>query len=164
MVKDELWATPRSGKTSDEDPAAWQKRKDAGDVSTMPLTLQVKGSRIEDQVAESWSSPQSRDFRSGHPDRREDPGRSKNLNDQQGVVNAKLNPRWVETLMGLPIGWTRPGCNDPRHPLDPTRDRSEDVTVDNRTDELRMLGNGVVPAAAELAFRTLLGRFGCRPG
>jgi hypothetical protein len=73
----------------------------------------------------------------------------------------KLNPRWVETLMGLPVGWTRPGCDDPRHPLDPARDRSEDKTVDNRTDELRMLGNGVVPATAELAFRTLLGRFGC---
>ena len=30
------------------------------------------------------------------------------------------------------------------------------VTCDNRTDELRLLGNGVVPATAELAFRTLL--------
>jgi len=30
------------------------------------------------------------------------------------------------------------------------------VTTDNRTDELRLLGNGVVPATAERAFRTLL--------
>ena len=30
------------------------------------------------------------------------------------------------------------------------------VTCDNRTDELRLLGNGVVPATASLAFRTLL--------
>ena len=30
------------------------------------------------------------------------------------------------------------------------------VTSDNRTDELRLLGNGVVPATAERAFRTLL--------
>ena len=29
------------------------------------------------------------------------------------------------------------------------------TTCDNRTDELRLLGNGVVPATAELAFRTL---------
>lgn len=29
------------------------------------------------------------------------------------------------------------------------------ITCDNRTDELRLLGNGVVPATAELAFRTL---------
>ena len=32
------------------------------------------------------------------------------------------------------------------------------VTCDNRTDELRLLGNGVVPATAELAFRTLLAK------
>jgi len=30
------------------------------------------------------------------------------------------------------------------------------VSCDNRTDELRLLGNGVVPATAELAFRTLI--------
>jgi len=30
------------------------------------------------------------------------------------------------------------------------------ITCDNRTDELRLLGNGVVPATAERAFRTLL--------
>lgn len=32
--------------------------------------------------------------------------------------------------------------------------------VDNRTDELRLLGNGVVPATAERAFRVLWGRVG----
>lgn len=32
------------------------------------------------------------------------------------------------------------------------------VACDNRTDELRLLGNGVVPATAELAFRTLFQR------
>jgi hypothetical protein len=30
------------------------------------------------------------------------------------------------------------------------------VTCDNRTDELRLLGNGVVPATAERAFRSLM--------
>jgi DNA (cytosine-5)-methyltransferase 1 len=34
------------------------------------------------------------------------------------------------------------------------------VTSDNRTDELRLLGNGVVPATAALAFRTLAARLG----
>ena len=33
------------------------------------------------------------------------------------------------------------------------------VSCDNRTDELRLLGNGVVPATAALAFRTLMDRF-----
>jgi hypothetical protein len=30
------------------------------------------------------------------------------------------------------------------------------ISYDNRTDELRLLGNGVVPATAEKAFRTLM--------
>jgi hypothetical protein len=30
-----------------------------------------------------------------------------------GVKTAKLNPRWVETLMGVPIGWTMPSCTSP---------------------------------------------------
>jgi hypothetical protein len=29
-------------------------------------------------------------------------------------ANGKLNPRWVETLMGLPIGWTMPSCTSPQ--------------------------------------------------
>jgi hypothetical protein len=32
------------------------------------------------------------------------------LNSQAG---GKLNPRWVETLMGLPVGWTMPSCVSP---------------------------------------------------
>lgn len=30
----------------------------------------------------------------------------------QTQAKGKLNPRWVETLMGLPIGWTMPSCAD----------------------------------------------------
>ena len=25
----------------------------------------------------------------------------------------RLNPRWVETLMGVPVGWTTPSCASP---------------------------------------------------
>jgi hypothetical protein len=34
------------------------------------------------------------------------------------------------------------------------------VSCDNRTDELRLLGNGVLPATAELAFKTLMKQIG----
>lgn len=34
------WATPRSGKTTDENSETWKARNQAGDVATMPLTLQ----------------------------------------------------------------------------------------------------------------------------
>jgi hypothetical protein len=30
------------------------------------------------------------------------------------AAGGKLNPRWVETLMGLPIGWTMPSCTSPQ--------------------------------------------------
>jgi len=29
------------------------------------------------------------------------------------ICSGKLNPRWVETLMGLPVGWTMPSCASP---------------------------------------------------
>lgn len=40
--QEQLWATPRSGKVTDENQEAWQKRKDAGADCTPPLTLQAK--------------------------------------------------------------------------------------------------------------------------
>ena len=30
-----------------------------------------------------------------------------------GSRPGSLNPRWVETLMGLPVGWTMPSCASP---------------------------------------------------
>lgn len=57
---------------------------------------------------------------------------------------ARVNyARWVETLMGLPVGWTMPSADLDNPPID---------QVDNRTDELRLCGNGVVPQSAEAAF------------
>jgi hypothetical protein len=66
------WATPRAGKTTDENPETWALRQAKGDVATMPLTAQVKNH-----------------------------------------TSGKLNSRWVETLMGLPVGWTMPSCASP---------------------------------------------------
>jgi hypothetical protein len=60
-----------------------------------------------------WATPQTRDHRSGDSERFQNPDRSKNLNDQMLAQNAKLNPRWVEPLMGLPIGWVMPSCMSP---------------------------------------------------
>lgn len=64
--------------------------------------------------------------------------------DISETSKAKLNPAWVEQLMDLPKNWTQlSGVTDPQ---------------ENRIDRLRLLGNGVVPATAEKAFRTLLRR------
>lgn len=52
------------------------------------------------------------------------------------LVDGKLNPEFVEYMMGLPVGW---------------------VTQANlsRAQQLKMLGNGVVPQQAELALELL---------
>jgi hypothetical protein len=36
-----------------------------------------------------------------------------NINGSHLESLGKLNPRWVETLMGLPVGWTMPSCASP---------------------------------------------------
>jgi hypothetical protein len=128
-----LWATPRSGKTTDENPETWALRQAKGDVATMPLTAQVKawatpkasdpqhsGPNMRDsagnyalpaQVTKQWATPQLQD---GH-NINQDSTTHKTIPAQLTKMNAagKLNPRWVETLMGLPVGWTMPSCASP---------------------------------------------------
>ena len=99
--RQESWATPRAGKTTDENPETWAKRQAQGDVATMPLTAQVK----------CWATPTARDHKSGRGQEERD---YKELTPMvERTQSGKLNPRWVETLMGLPVGWTMPSCAYP---------------------------------------------------
>ena len=101
-----LWPTPRNGKTTDESEEAWTKRRDAGNVSTPPLTLAVK----------MWPTASARDWKDSpgmartgtNPD-----GSTRDREDQlarrvYGETNqtGSLNPAWVEWLMGYPTGHT----------------------------------------------------------
>jgi site-specific DNA-cytosine methylase len=69
-----------------------------------------------------------------------------------------------ETISGGESNIEQTECGQTQPPLGRDADGASDwmdyaelcVTCDNRTDELRLLGNGVVPATAERAFRTLL--------
>ena len=105
----ESWATPRSGKTTDENPETWAKRNEKGDVSTMPLTAQVK----------AWPTPASSGVTGGPTGLAGGSGNREKLASMLPEAEAKamgcgkLNPRWVETLMGLPVGWTMPSCASP---------------------------------------------------
>ena len=62
------------------------------------------------------------------------PGEPQHEWEPPRTIDGKLNPDWVETLMGLPVGWTGTG---------------------NRVDRLRLLGNGVAPQTAEIAWKVL---------
>jgi hypothetical protein len=126
--RQESWATPRAGKTTDENPETWAARQAKGDVATMPLTAQVKlwptitahtpdmerngpngnsGTYLAGAVKQDqWATPKANEMPTGK-------------NAQGGLSltsqnsNGKLNPRWVETLMGLPVGWVMPSCAYP---------------------------------------------------
>jgi hypothetical protein len=129
------WATPRSGKTTDENPETWALRQAKGDVATMPLGAQVKawatpkasdpqhsGPNMRDSagnyalpaqaVREQWGTPTARDHKSGQGN--EDRQYKELTPMVERQQSGKLNPRWVETLMGLPIGWTMPSCTSPQ--------------------------------------------------
>ena len=138
LVQDvKIWATPRSGKTTDENPETWQLRNDKGAVATMPLGTQVKAwatPRAEDSescgmrhgrgVADTltaqtriWPTPRTITGGAESQSRKQELGRTESGGgDLQAAVqttNGKLNPRWVETLMGLPAGWVMPSCKSP---------------------------------------------------
>ena len=91
-----LWPTPRSGKTTDETEEAWTARRDAGKVSTPPLTLAVK----------MWPTPRA----SANENRQTKPTPSQLAGTHGKSLAAEaggsLNPMWVEWLMGYPLGWT----------------------------------------------------------
>jgi hypothetical protein len=130
----QTWATPRSGKTTSEKPETWQKRKDRGDVATMPLGCQV-------DLAERsrYATPRAEDSQccGNHPGQQDSlnavvrtaPGGStpptyptptslNGLNagsstretaaifQEEPQILGSLNPEWVEWLMGWPRGWT----------------------------------------------------------
>jgi DNA (cytosine-5)-methyltransferase 1 len=99
------WATPRSGKTTDENPETWAARQAKGDVATMPLTAQVK----------CWPTICAGDYRTP-PTNSGIAGQTIMPSSEHALPKAaggKLNPRWVETLMGLPVGWVMPSCASP---------------------------------------------------
>lgn len=117
-----MFPTPRAGKTSDESEESWLKRNAAGKVATPPLSLAVrmiptltagdaKGARrvgydttnpgvtLTDFVR--LPTPTANDARNnGSPSQVEPNSAALNV-----VAGGKLNPRWVEWLMGWPIGW-----------------------------------------------------------
>jgi hypothetical protein len=135
FVHAKQWATPRSGKTTDENPETWALRQAKGDVATMPLGAQVKawatpkasdpqhsGPNMRDSagnyalpaqaVREQWGTPTARDHKSGRGNNEREYKELTPMVERQ--QSGKLNPRWVETLMGLPIGWTMPSCTSPQ--------------------------------------------------
>jgi hypothetical protein len=78
------------------------------------------GDQLPDQTAQypQWATPTTRDYKGYYPRHSQESPlyRTRNLLPDQAHSNTytgKLNPRWVETLMGLPVGWTMPSWPRP---------------------------------------------------
>jgi hypothetical protein len=96
----ESWRTPQS---SDGEGGVMEMREGAGGKY-----------KLRDHVAheeKTWATPTARDNKSG---RGNEDRQYKELTPMvERQQSGKLNPRWVETLMGVPIGWTMPSCTSP---------------------------------------------------
>jgi hypothetical protein len=66
----------------------------------------------EQAVRENWLTPKVPSGGS-QAERTTAGGGLRKLEDQTQTPTGKLNPRWVETLMGLPVGWVMPSCKSP---------------------------------------------------
>jgi hypothetical protein len=63
----------------------------------------------------SWATPATRDTQGpmGEAAQERKGNPMDTLPNQLMKNGGKLNPRWVETLMGLAVGWVMPSCTSP---------------------------------------------------
>jgi hypothetical protein len=98
-----------------------EKLHERYNVKKLPLNL-----NDQIQMKTMLPTPNQRDFRTGVPGRYEDPKRTKNVNDQMADVlppnngtktGLKLQPAFVEWMMGYPEKWTELPYLDPNTAL-----------------------------------------------
>lgn len=121
-------------------------------------------SNLNDAVA-LWPTPTRRDWRSGKASAETMGRNSRPLSE---TVGDKLNPNWVEWLMGWPIGWTaldplpaanwqawRDGNSWAADPADDGSVPRVSGKTPHRVARLKAIGNGQVPDCLALAWRIL---------
>jgi hypothetical protein len=116
------WATPQQRDFKDAEPLAkWTIRAEDQKAKGVNLHLPLPSQVMHNEEREaSWPTPRANKV---HPEITEEnrdhlANRNKSNLEEEiaghcGKTTCKLNPRWVETLMGLPIGWTMPSCKSP---------------------------------------------------
>ena len=119
------WATPRAGATDNSRPnnkggipLGDQARR--AEQWRTPTVAEEKNQNTSKQIylqnqvgatPKQWGTPTARDHKSGRGNEERE---YKELTPMvERTQSGKLNPRWVETLMGLPVGWTMPSCASP---------------------------------------------------
>ena len=107
------WATPTAGTKDHMGSSLEYYRRRSAIGKQVDLNGQV--------LIQNWTTPSTRDYKDAClkkevPIRRDGRTRMDTMPQQvhhQEQYKGKLNPRWVETLMGLPVGWTMPSCVNP---------------------------------------------------
>jgi hypothetical protein len=101
VEKTAQWGTPAANDANKQNVMCEVNSKQAGLPKSVGLELQRQ-----------WATPRN----CGGPDyaKTTRPSSQSNSLSLPTQVAGKLNPRWVETLMGLPIGWTMPSCTSPQ--------------------------------------------------
>jgi hypothetical protein len=94
------WATPR---TKDADGWMMNKARLAAGKPEDTLTRQ----------AAQWATLATHDSTTGTKVNSQFKSLVGDVEKITPLTHGKLNPRWVETLMGLPVGWTMPSCASP---------------------------------------------------
>ena len=162
------WATPRTADAA----GGPRTLNDKGQRISKSDPTKTYGANLSDQV-KKWPTPAAHEARLGYQDR-SDPTKKGTQESLTTVVVNKaggrkkcqghLNPDWVEQLMGFPPGWPALDGTSNSWQYGWHDGRWEDGiprvvgSCDDRVDRIRLLGNGVVPAAAAKAFITLTTR------
>ena len=157
------------------------------DARSLPGSKAHSGTSLTDAVREDratadrpWPTPATRDYRVGSGlDRVGTPPLS-DAAAPTGGRGRRLNPDWIEALMGLPVGWTLPNgaprVYDPHAPAvrgrypanwdrtqvwpgydwEPPRTLPDGPPVRGRAERIRALGNAWCPQQGALALTHLL--------
>ncbi len=102
-----MWANGKRPKTSDQRLRTQVAAEQLKYGPPAPANPSTDGSRQG-----LWRTPSSSDGEGGVMEMREGCAGKYKLRDHaaNGNKSAKLNPRWVETLQGVCMGWTSPSC------------------------------------------------------
>ncbi len=102
------------------------------DASAMSPNLRpsrIATGRKTDYLARQvqWATPNAGDGKAGMAVNRKQKSLGQDVSQAEGgyLVKAKLNPRFCEALMGLPIGWLMPSCACPAIPAGTSFDWQE---------------------------------------
>jgi len=106
---------PDNHSTHGSRPESWSTPTvtDASAMSPEMRPSRIATGRTTEYLARQiqWGTPTARDHKSGRG--KEDRDYKELTPMVERTQAGKLNPRWVETLMGVPIGWTTPSCTSP---------------------------------------------------